>query len=171
MLPKFTKVELESVVQQSTSVRQVLTSLGLIGAGGNYATIHRWCTKWNIDTSHFLGQGHNKGKSRKYGYSGPKKTPLSELLVETPTFHIKSHSLKLRLIDEGIFERKCYKCNLTIWLDQPISLELEHINGIHSDNRLQNLTLLCPNCHSQTPTYRRSKKSIDASDETRTRKP
>lgn len=164
MLPKFTKIELESAVQQSTSIRQVLIKLGLIGAGGNYTTIQRWCAKWNISTSHFTGQGHNKGKTRNTGFSGPSRIPLSELLVEVSNHYIKSHSLKLRLIEEGVFERKCYRCNLTEWMNQPIPLELEHINGVHSDNRLQNLTLLCPNCHAQTPTYRRKKSKCSGRD-------
>lgn len=157
MLPKFTKTELENVVQDSTSIRQVLQKLGLIAAGGNYATVHRWCSKWNINTSHFTGQAHNRGKTRNTGFAGPSRIPLSELLVEHPIHYTTSHRLKLRLIDEGILERKCYSCNLTEWLSRPISLELEHINGVHSDNRLSNLTLLCPNCHAQTPTYRRRK--------------
>jgi hypothetical protein len=56
-------------------------------------------------------------------------------------------------LKEKIFEYRCYKCNNVEWLGQPISLELEHKNGNHFDNRLENLTILCPNCHAQTETY------------------
>ena len=157
VLPKFTKTDLEIAVQQSNSIRQVLAKLGLVPAGGNYATIHRWCKTWNVDTSHFIGQAHNKGKTRATGFRGPSQIPLSELLVREPSYHTTSHKLRIRLLNEGVFERKCYSCNLTEWMSKPISLELEHINGVHSDNRLSNLTLLCPNCHAQTPTYRRRK--------------
>jgi len=164
MLPKFTKQELETAVQQSTSIRQVLQKLGLIGAGGNYATIHRWCTKWNINTSHFLGQGHNKGSTRNNGYRGPSGIPLSELLVEVPKYHVTSHKLKKRLINQGLFTHKCYKCERTEWFENPIPLELEHINGNHNDNRIENLTLLCPNCHALTPTYRGKNKKCSGRD-------
>lgn len=155
MKPKFTQSELESAVRTSQSVRQTLATLNLVGAGGNYATIRRYCEKWNIDTSHFTGQAHNRGKSRRVGnYSGQKRIPLDELLVEHPKWFVSSHKLKLRLIEDGIFVHKCYRCENTEWLGVPIALELEHRNGKNTDNRLENLTLLCPNCHAQTPTYR-----------------
>jgi 5-methylcytosine-specific restriction endonuclease McrA len=60
---------------------------------------------------------------------------------------------------EGIFEHRCANCRNTRWLNQPIPLELDHINGNNKDNRLKNLRLLCPNCHAQTPTYRSKKRS------------
>jgi Zn finger protein HypA/HybF involved in hydrogenase expression len=71
-----------------------------------------------------------------------------------------SSSLRIRLIKEKYFEHKCYCCNNTLWLDKPIPLELEHVNGDKFDNRIENLTLLCPNCHALTPTYRGKNKKI-----------
>ena len=65
--------------------------------------------------------------------------------------------LRKRLIREGFFEHKCYKCKNSKWNNKDIPLELEHKDGDHSNNNLNNLTLLCPNCHAQTPTYRRRK--------------
>ena len=62
--------------------------------------------------------------------------------------------LKKRLIKEKGFEHKCYKCNLTEWQGKTIPIELEHINGIHSDNRIENITFLCCNCHALTDTYK-----------------
>lgn len=49
---------------------------------------------------------------------------------------------------------KCYKCGLDSWIDGKLVLELDHINGNNTDNQLENLQFLCPNCHSQTPTYK-----------------
>lgn len=143
----YTEQDVQEAVKNSTSIRQVLNKIGLREAGGNYACIRKYCTIHNISTSHFTGQGSNKGK-----YFGPKR-PLSEYLVCNGPY-IGSHKLKLRLIKEKIFEHKCYKCNNTFWLELPIPIELEHINGNKKDCRLENLTLLCPNCHAQTPTYR-----------------
>ena len=62
--------------------------------------------------------------------------------------------MKKRLLREGVFQRKCYGCDLTEWMGRPIPIELEHKNGDSTDNRLENLTLLCPNCHALTETYR-----------------
>jgi hypothetical protein len=78
--------------------------------------------------------------------------PLVEILVEDSKF--RTDWLKTRLIREGIFEHRCSKCQLTEWLDVLIPLELDHKNGVKTDHRLENLCLLCPNCHALTPTYR-----------------
>jgi len=66
----------------------------------------------------------------------------------------KSHAIKLKLFEFGLKERRCEKCGQDeIWCGERLSLHLDHINGNHKDNRLENLKVLCPNCHSQTPTY------------------
>src|SRR5690606_13629811 len=81
---------------------------------------------------------------------GPKK-PIEELLTNKRT---NSHRLRKRLISEGLFEARCNKCERTEWNGLPIPLELEHIDGNNGNNLLENLKLLCPNCHAQTETYR-----------------
>lgn len=142
----YTEQDLVNAVANNTNYRQVLNALGLRAAGGNYHTLRTKIKELNLDITHMKGQAHNKGKT-----FGPKR-PLEDYLSNK--FPIASHALKGRLIKENIKEHKCYKCNLNTWLGSPIPLELEHINGNHSDNQLHNLTLLCPNCHAQTPTYR-----------------
>ena len=102
----------------------------------------------NVDTSHFTGQSYLKGKKHKWN----KKIPLEEILVKESSYQNRDH-LKKRLIQAGILEYKCYNCELTEWLNKPISLQLEHKNGDNIDNREENLILLCPNCYSQTPTF------------------
>jgi len=73
---------------------------------------------------------------------------------------IQTYKLKRRLMREGLFEHKCYSCGRRVWNGQPIPLELEHVNGNPHDNSLNNLTMLCPNCHALTATYRgKNKKS------------
>ena len=61
--------------------------------------------------------------------------------------------LKERLVKEGILEYKCAECGISKWNNKPLSLHLDHINGINNDHRIENLRFLCPNCHSQTDTY------------------
>ena len=145
-LRKYTLDELKEAIKTSTSIRQVLLKLNLSGKGGSYATFHKAVKYYNLDTSHFTGQDTT-------GMKLPlRRKPITEYLINGST--IQSHKLKKYLLEDNIFQYMCYKCKLTVWNDQPIPLELEHINGKHSDNRLENLTLLCPNCHAQTETYR-----------------
>ena len=153
---KYNKKELEEAVKNSWSIAEVLRRLNIIPAGGNYFTIKRYIKLWNIDTSHFTGQLWNKGK---HAICNPAKS-LQEILKEDSIY--QSYKLAKRLIKEGIKESKCECCNLSKWQNKPIPLELHHINGIHSDNRLENLQLLCPNCHALTDSYRGKniKKSI-----------
>lgn len=141
-----TEEQIKIAVSESSSIAQALKKLGVVAQGGNYKVFHRAIKKYNIDTSHFIGQAHNRGKS--FGY----KKPINEYLTVDST--ISSHHLRVRLIKENIFKSKCSNCNLTNWLENKIPLELDHINGINTDNRLNNLRLLCPNCHALTSTYR-----------------
>jgi Zn finger protein HypA/HybF involved in hydrogenase expression len=142
----YTEEELREAVINSGSIRQVLQKLNIVPAGGNYQTTHRRISKLGIDTSHFHGQAWNRGK-----VIGPKK-PIEEYLKENSV--VQSFKLKGRLITEGLKEHKCECCGITEWNGKPAPIELDHINGDHCDNRLENLRILCPNCHAQTDTYR-----------------
>ena len=97
----------------------------------------------NINISHFT----HKGKHR-----GGIKTPLEEVLVENR--QTGSNKLKKRLLRQNILKDKCALCKMgSKWNGKQLVLQLDHINGDHSDNRIKNLRILCPNCHSQTPTF------------------
>lgn len=80
-----------------------------------------------------------------------KRRPLSEILVLNPRTH---HASKGRLIREGVLENRCQLCGIgPEWNGRPLVLQLDHTNGNHQDWRLENLRILCPNCHTQTPTF------------------
>lgn len=96
-----------------------------------------------------LSLDHLQGRCR------PRRSKISneEVFVENSTY-IGGIEIKKRLMKDFGFKWECSVCKITEWQGKPITLELEHKNGIHTDNRIENLTFLCPNCHSQTDTYR-----------------
>lgn len=143
-----TKEDYENAVKNSKSIAEACRNLGLKYAGGNYRTIKNAIKKFNIDTSHFNGQGWNVGLKFKPN----KGLTLEEVLVKDSNY--QSYKLKNKLLREGVKEHKCECCQRTEWNGKPIPLELHHINGDNSDNRIENIQILCPNCHAQTETYR-----------------
>ena len=153
---KWTEKQLRRAARTSTSIRQVLTKIGLKEAGGNYVQVQKYLKFYKVDTAHFKGKGWNKGL---VGIGKPLYS-LEQILVENSFF--QSYKLKKRLFDAKLKPEHCEECG---WsersADGRIPLELDHINGISTDNRLENLRVLCPNCHSLKPTHRgRNRKSI-----------
>lgn len=153
MSSKYTEEQFIEAVKTSTSVRQVLSKIGVKEAGGNYKVARDKIKRLNLDTSHFTGMGWLKGQTHKH-----TTKPIEYYLTED-SYH-QSYKLKLRLISEGIKKHKCECCGIIQWRGQPTPIELDHINGNNRDNRLENLRLLCPNCHAQTDTYRGRNKTI-----------
>jgi Zn finger protein HypA/HybF involved in hydrogenase expression len=101
-------------------------------------TLNRYLTLLEIK---YLGNQGGKGIKTDKKY----KTALE--YIESGSV-IKSHLLKIKLLRDGLKKHKCEKCGKTIWLGQPIPLELHHIDGDRFNNELENLKLLCPNCHA-----------------------
>ena len=145
---KACKAQLQEAVASSMNKRQVLMKLGVTPAGGNYIELEKALHEHNIDTSHFRYLPQNPGKRR----------PIEDYLANLAP--ISSHKLRKRLIREGLLNAQCNRCEGTEWLGQPIPLELDHIDGNKLNNSLDNLQVLCPNCHSFTPHYRGRKKKL-----------
>lgn len=142
-LRKYSEAQLREAIADSASMRQALQKLNVAPYGGNYEILRKAIRYFQLDTSHFMGKAWHKGKQL------PAKSPLGNYLSNrTP---IQSYKLKNRLLREGVFRPACSRCHNTHWLDRPVPLELDHING---NRRLCNLRLLCPNCHALTPNYR-----------------
>lgn len=148
MKRKYTDQQFIESVQKSFSIAEVLSTLGLAPAGGSYKLFHRRVKILNLDTSHFTGQGHLKNKKNVWNVG----MPLDQILIKDSAYSNTSN-LRKRLIKEGIFENKCERCGINSWQSEELTLHLDHIDGNNTNNSLDNLRLLCPNCHSLTPTY------------------
>lgn len=143
---------LRIAVERSVSWRQVHKELGLSTSGSSYKGLQRTARENGIDTSHFTGQAWDrKEKYKEYENWGGRK-PLDQVLVKESDF--SSAKLKKRLLDARYLENICVECGLgSEWNNKPLTLQLDHVNGDSRDNRIENLRILCPNCHTQTPTY------------------
>ena len=97
----------------------------------------------------FAAETWHKAKRRGEIIARPREMPLDELIARRRS---RNH-LKSRLFRAGLVRNECEVCGITEWRGQRLAMHLDHINGMRDDNRLENLRLLCPNCHSQTSTY------------------
>jgi hypothetical protein len=141
----WTPEQLTEAVKHSFSFRQVIAKLGLRPAGGNYTQLKRYIAELQLDTSHFKGRGWNRGLVG----IGIARIPLEAILVQGSSF--QNDKLKKRLFKAGLKPEQCERCG---WAERTpdgyLPLELDHLNGDPNDNRLENLKILCPNCHSLT---------------------
>lgn len=138
--------KLSKIVSENENLCQVCKAYGIGANSANYKTIKDKIKEYGIDCSHFSRGSKNKGN--KYS----TKYELSEILVENSSYK-NIACMKKRIIDENLMEYKCAICGISEWQNKPLSLQLDHINGVNNDHRLENLRFLCPNCHSQTETY------------------
>ncbi len=141
--------QLKDAVKSSFSYRQVLNKLGLREAGGNYEQVKKYIREYKLNNKHFKGRGWNAGLRG----IGKPHIPLEKILVQNSDF--QSFKLKNRLFNADLKPQHCEECG---WAEKTndgyLPLELDHINGDRHDNRIENLRILCPNCHSLKPTHR-----------------
>ena len=134
--------KVRDAVQKNTCYRDVLRELGINTSGNNTRTLQRKIKEYEIDTSHFT--------FRTKAVTSKKKSAIEYLKTGSK---IQTSKLKEKLFKEGLKENRCEICGADTWLGKRLICQLHHINGDNTDNRLENLQILCPNCHSQTDNY------------------
>ena len=155
------KEKLLNVVNQSTTIKQILGFFNLENKGGNYKTLQRRLKEDNIDFSHItIGLGHNKNK--KFPKAGLTKEECLELVFIENSLY-KNNTLRRYLKKFNLLSYKCLCGIEDFWFKNKLNLQIDHQNGISNDNRLVNLRWLCPNCHSQTETFCGKKNKIKKS--------
>ena len=143
----YTKELLEENVKDCYSLCELCRKLGLKPVGGNINSVKRKLDEFEVDYSHFTGKNWNVNPKNPV-YRGKFLPNLSE------HSSLRSTHVKELLFRMGLKENKCECCGLSEWQGKPLVCELHHINGDSSDNRIENLIILCPNCHSQTENFR-----------------
>lgn len=148
MTVKLTKEQISNAIENSASMNEAASMLKI-----QFSTFKRHAIMHNLYSPNQGGKGKAKPKS-----DGNGKIPLLEILDgKHPQY--QTFKLKLRLIDAGLKENKCECCGIDSWNGSQIKCELDHIDGDRTNHRLHNLRMLCPNCHSQTDTFRSKKRN------------
>lgn len=155
---KLSDEQFVELLKKSSTISEVLFKLGYTVKGNSwgYSQVKRRMDDLNLDCSIF------KGKS-----AAIKATKLNNVKKEDILKENCRHQrtvLRRYVIKNNLIPYKCAICGCTEWQGKTLSLELDHINGVNNDNRLENLRFLCPNCHSQTSTYGSRNQQLNSSE-------
>ena len=155
---KLSDEQFVELLKKSSTISEVLFKLGYTVKGNSwgYSQVKRRMDDLNLDYSIF------KGKSAVIKITKLNNVRKEDILKE----NCKHQRTVLRryVIKNNLIPYKCAICGCTEWQGKTLSLELDHINGINNDNRLENLRFLCPNCHSQTSTYGSRNQQVNSSE-------
>jgi hypothetical protein len=154
---KYTKEIVENAVKNNKSMASTIRYLGLDVNGGNHRTLTKYISFYKIDISHFTGQGWSIGQTAENSdiiANANKKRELKNEDVFVENSCTSDSVIRRKVKKYNLIKYACFECgNIGVWKDKQLTLHLDHKNGNHTDNRLENLRYLCPNCHQQTETW------------------
>lgn len=136
------------IVRDARSRAEVIRALGFEPDSMAYRWLGDFLREHDVPVDHFEAPHAAMRRNRRSRY----RRPLDDILVEGSTYTDLS-TLKRRLVEAGLLDPGCAICGIDEWLERPITLHLDHINGVRTDHRIENIRLICPNCHSQTDTF------------------
>ena len=141
---RYEEKSFSEIVKNSRNLTEIAENLGLKPFCGNRNTIKKYIKTYNLETSHFYA---------RYEIRKPRRgRDIDEILVTGSTFN--TTNLKQKLYKKGLKQPICEKCGQDeMWNDEKMSLILDHINGNNTDNRIENLRIVCPNCNATLPTH------------------
>ena len=145
---RFTRQEIEQFVKESFSYAELSRKCGYgQTSGSSISQMHQMIDQYELDISHFTGQGWLLGKT----FESDKYIPFEEYIKGD---HVQTNKVRKKLLREGLKEHICECCLNTTWNVVPIPLEVHHKDGDKDNNEIENLELLCPNCHALTDNYK-----------------
>lgn len=152
-LYQFTPSELQQLLDESNGYSDVLKKVGMNPKGNNPQTLKKIIEEYNLDITKM--NNNRKELFRKAAYETHKKTtiPISEIIIDNKHPNYSSFKLLKRLVEEKYKQYKCEICGINEWMGKSLSLQLHHLDGNRTNNLLENLIILCPNCHSQTDNF------------------
>ena len=142
---------MQKLLDESSSYGQVLEKLGMSTHGSNRITLRKVINKYDSDLTLIAENRAQASKKQLNDLHAQNAITLEDVLQNKA--RIKSNRFLQMLINAGYKNNKCECCGIESWMNKPITFHLHHINGNHNDNRIENLMVLCPNCHSQTDNY------------------
>jgi len=156
---KHTDEEFITAVKEVISMAQLLKKLGMVISSCNYKSLYRRIQRFQLSTAHWKGRAEITADGALRFLT---QLSLEEILVKDSPYD--PTSMRKLVLKHNLIVYQCAKCGINEWMGEPLQLQLDHINGKRSDQRLENLRWLCPNCHTQTETWgckRRRNRCVD----------
>jgi len=150
LISRFTNIQLEEMLTESYSVWEFAQKVGYTNkSSGVYKSIKKHLTERGFSLLNYPVLAKRVGST----------TALQQLEIFSCNRRVDTRLLRKQMIDTGI-THKCSGCGISEWLGKELTLQVDHINGVNSDNRVENLRFLCPNCHTQTSTWGNKKRPV-----------